>query len=211
MKRFLWTTLLTAGLAIPSATPAWAQRSAGAHASGGHARAAGRAPSSGHARSAGPRVSTGPAIGRAVPRGRVPTTAPYRPYRGVRGYYAPYFYGPAFGLGYGVYDPLWYDGYLGYGYPAYGVAPYVVPLGEVSGGLRIEVKPDTAQVFVDGAYAGIVDDFDGHFQHLDLTPGAHRIEIRAPGYEPLVFDTAIQPNHTTHYKGQMTPANGAVD
>ena len=34
---------------------------------------------------------------------------------------------------------------------------------------------------MDGAYAGIVDDYDGVFQRLDLEPGSHEIEIRSPG------------------------------
>ena len=39
-----------------------------------------------------------------------------------------------------------------------------------SGGIRIQVKPakDEAQVYVDGARAGVVDDFDGVFQRLNL-------------------------------------------
>jgi hypothetical protein len=128
--------------------------------------------------------------GHAVVRGaygRVyrPRVVPY--YRGYRGF---------------AYDPFWYGpgwGYYGYGYP------YIVP-SEVTGGLRLEVTPKTAQVFVDGAYAGVVDDFNGHFQHLDLTPGGHRIEVRQPGFQPLTFETYIQPDHTTDYKAALTPA-----
>jgi hypothetical protein len=212
MKRYLIATVLAAGLALPAA-PAFAQRG-GSHAGGGHAV------SGGHASSGSPHASSGavarsrgagaPTVGHAVPRGTVgPTTRPYR--GGGYGYVTPYygFYGPALGLGYygydGYYDPFWYDTW-GYAYPGYGYAvPYVVPSGAETGGLRLEVKPDSAQVFVDGAYAGIVDDFDGHFQHLDLTPGTHHIEVRAPGYEPLSFDVAIQADHTTHYKGSLTP------
>jgi hypothetical protein len=118
---------------------------------------------------------------------------PGRPYYAVRG--------PAFGWGYYGYDPFWY----GYGYGN----PYVVPAGVVTGGLRLEVAPKTAEVFVDGYYAGVVDDFDGHFQHLNLTPGAHQIEVRAPGFQPLTFNTYIQPDHTTDYKATMGPAAGS--
>ena len=55
---------------------------------------------------------------------------------------------------------------------------YVVPRGAAYGGVRIQGAPRDAQVFVDGTYAGVVDDFDGTFQHLDLEPGSHAIEIR---------------------------------
>jgi hypothetical protein len=118
------------------------------------------------------------------------------PYGRPRGYYVV----PRFGFGY---DPFWYGpgwGYYGYSYP--------VP-SESTGGLRLEITPKTAQVFVDGYYAGVVDDFNGHFQHLDLTPGGHRIEVRQPGFQPLTIQTYIQPGHTTDYKAALTPAPGA--
>ncbi len=102
-----------------------------------------------------------------------------------------------YGFPYRYYDPFWY----GWDYP------YRVYSGPeiVTGGLRLEVKPNKAQVFVDGYYAGVVDDYDGHFQRLDLTPGGHRIEIRAPGFQTLSFTTYIQPDHTTDYKAMMVP------
>jgi len=51
-----------------------------------------------------------------------------------------------------------------------------------------------AQVFVDGYYAGIVDDYDGVFQHLNLEPGTHRIEIDVdPGAPPLEFEVNVGP------------------
>jgi hypothetical protein len=110
-------------------------------------------------------------------------------------------YGPGFGYGFGYgYDPFWNAGF-GYGY-----GPYVVPADAVTGGLRLEVTPKTAQVFVDGYYAGVVDDFDGHFQHLDLTPGGHAIEVRADGFVPLTFNAYAQPDHTTDFKGTLAPA-----
>ena len=55
-----------------------------------------------------------------------------------------------------------------------------------SGAVRIRVEPDSgeAQVYVDGAHAGAVDDFDGVFQRLNLPPGIHEVEIRLTGYRP---------------------------
>jgi hypothetical protein len=67
----------------------------------------------------------------------------------------------------------------------------------------------STRVFVDGTYAGVVDDFNGHFQHLDLTPGGHRIDVRQPGFQPLTFQVYIQPGHTTDYKAALEPAPGA--
>jgi hypothetical protein len=103
-------------------------------------------------------------------------------------------YGPAFGWGF--YDPFWYGP----------VAPYVVPSGVMTGDLRLEVTPKSAEVFVDGGYAGVVNDFNGHFHHLSVTPGGHRIEISAPGFEALTFNAYVQPDRTTDYKANMIPA-----
>jgi hypothetical protein len=52
--------------------------------------------------------------------------------------------------------------------------------------------------------AGIVDDFNGHFQHLDLVSGAHHIEVRAPGSTSLQFDVNIEPHQTIAYHGRLT-------
>jgi hypothetical protein len=63
-------------------------------------------------------------------------------------------------------------------------------------------------VYVDGYYAGVVDDFDGHFQHLTLPPGGHHIELRASGYKTLDADIYVQANDTTDWRATMVPMNG---
>jgi hypothetical protein len=50
---------------------------------------------------------------------------------------------------------------------------------------------------------GQVNDFDGAFQHLDLESGAHRIEFRAEGYQPLVLEMKIEPGRTVTYENQL--------
>jgi len=67
----------------------------------------------------------------------------------------------------------------------------------------LKIKPREAEVYVDGYFVGVVDNFDGMFQRLHLDSGAHRIEIRAPGYEILDFDVRITPEHTTTYTGEL--------
>jgi hypothetical protein len=130
------------------------------------------------------------------------------------GYYGPGYYGGYYGGGY--YDP-WYGvagfgGYFGGYYdPWYGGYP-ADPQGGGGGGytnnfddgtLRLKIKPRDAEVYVDGYYSGVVDDFDGMFQRLHLDAGPHRIEVRANGYEPLTFEVRITPDHTTTYQGEM--------
>jgi PEGA domain-containing protein len=55
------------------------------------------------------------------------------------------------------------------------------------------VKPSKAEVYVDGYYAGIVDDFDGAFQRLHVMPGEHELELYLDGYRAVkqkIFLTA---------------------
>src|SRR4051794_31958685 len=61
------------------------------------------------------------------------------------------------------------------GYPGY---RYAAPDASV----KLDVKPKDAAVYVDGYYAGLVDDFDGAFQRLRTTPGGHEITIYLEGY-----------------------------
>jgi hypothetical protein len=141
----------------------------------------------------------------------------YRPY--YRSYYRPYYgYGPAFSFGfyagypfygygyygypYAYYPPYPYYGYP-YGYPYAGYAgSYAYPAGngyasvEAYSGVRIQGAPPNAEVFADGNSVGIVDDFDGAAQRLQLTPGAHSIEIHAPGMAAMVYDVNVQPGRT---------------
>ena len=106
------------------------------------------------------------------------------------GYWQPYYYRPSIGVGVYYGD----DGL----YP-FGTVPttYYDPTpGVTYGGLRITDAPRDAQVFADDNYVGIVDDFDGAFQHLNLEAGPHRIEIHAPGMTPIAFDVEIPPGQT---------------
>jgi hypothetical protein len=144
---------------------------------------------------------------------RVIGYAPYRPYyypyrRGFTvGFYAnlgyPYAYGYPYrygvGVGYGGYPYGYPYAYPGYAYSGYPLPPagYVTAVpGYSYGGVRIEGAPPDAQVFVDNYYMGIVDDFDGAFQHLNLQAGPHRLEIRLPGAAPVAFDVNVQPGRT---------------
>jgi hypothetical protein len=146
-------------------------------------------------------------LGTAVPR----STAPSRgtlivPLYGYPWYgFSPYY--GALGLGPGAYS---FSSEFGYGYPfaapsSFAYASDLFDIEGPTGGLRLKVEPKQAQVFVDGYYAGIVDDFNGRFQHLDVAPGPHHVEVRSSGYEPLEFDITIQPRHTIEYRGALVP------
>lgn len=161
----------------------------------------------------------------AVPRGSVRVARPpvvvapyrtfvYRSYRpavnfgffyGQPGYFGSYAYGnPFYAYGYPAY------GYPAYGYPAYGyVAPYGFGYGGYSGrpygGIRIDLPERDAEVYVDGYFVGIVDNFDGALQQANVEAGPHRIEVRAPGFETIVFEVNVEPGRTITYRGSMRP------
>jgi hypothetical protein len=67
------------------------------------------------------------------------------------------------------------------------------------------MKPRDAQVFIDGYFVGIVDEYDGVFQRLRLPEGPHRVEVRAPGFEPLTFEVRIFADDTVTYRGELRP------
>jgi hypothetical protein len=119
-------------------------------------------------------------------------------YAGYPYSYYPYSYYP---YGYYPYDyyPNGYGYYGAYGYPTGSVT--AVP-GVGYGGVRIQGAPGDAQVFADGYYVGVVDDFDGAFQRLNLPAGAHRIEIREAGRPPIEFDVRIEPGQTVTYRAR---------
>ena len=73
------------------------------------------------------------------------------------------------------------------------------------GSVRLDIDQKSASVFADGFYVGVVDDFDGIFQHLNLKVGEHHLEIAAGGYETLTFDVNIQAGRTITCRGLMVP------
>jgi PEGA domain len=117
---------------------------------------------------------------------------------GGYGFY-PWGYG---GLGFGGYYGGYYDPWYGGGGGGY--STYYSGQSTDDGALRLKVKPREASVYVDGYYAGVVDDFDGVFQRLHLSSGPHRIEIRQPDHDPLSFDVRIDPDQTVTYRGELT-------
>ena len=164
--------------------------------------------------------------GRAVPRGSVRVYRPsvvvgpryyggYRSYAprvnfsffyGRPGYFGSYIYGsPFYAYGYPYYGAGY--GYPAYGYPSYGYAPYGYGYGGYSGrpygGLRIDLPQRDAEVYVDGYFVGVVDNFDGVMQQANIEAGPHRIEIRSPEFEPIEFNVNIEPGRTITYRGSM--------
>lgn len=202
--------------------PSGSGRSGGGRVSGGSRRDGGDAGARPRGGVRNPDVDGGRDVqAQAVPRNRAPRppVSSWAPSYGRRYYGGPsgfgyYYYdpwswyggGPAYGAwGWGGYYGSGYGNYGGYGgYGSYGsYGTYGGPYGWSIGGVRLKVDDRDAEVYVDGYYAGTVDDFDGVWQQLRLDDGGYRIEIRKPGYETLVFDVRILPGRTITYRGHL--------
>jgi hypothetical protein len=127
--------------------------------------------------------------------------------RGYYGHYPYYGYGHGYGYGYWGY-PYWGWGFgWGWGwpywngpwYPSYPYWGYYDPTPEV----RLEVKPREAQVYVDGYFAGVVDDFDGVFQRLRMRPGGHELTLFLKGYRTVTQSIHVAVGQDSKIKFQM--------
>lgn len=154
-----------------------------------------------------PRAGTGTGPGGARDRG-------YRDrggyYYGSSYYYGGYpysrrYYGPSW-YGYDYwYSPYYYSGYYGYSPRYY--------RHRDSGSLRLQVQPEKTRVYVDGYYAGIVDDFDGLLQRLYLPPGRHEVTLKLDGYRNHTFKVYVPIDQTikVHHEMVRGAGEGTVD
>ena len=113
------------------------------------------------------------------------------------GYYNPYDY---------WYSPYYYSGYYGYS-PAYYRRGYGYGYRD-SGSVRIIVDPERTRVYVDGYYAGIVDDFDGILQRLNVPPGRHDITLKLEGYRTQHFKVYVPVDNTIKIHYDMVRGSG---
>ena len=86
-------------------------------------------------------------------------------------------------------------------YPPY--YPYPIYYGYPDSSLRIKVKPKDASVYVDGYFAGRVEDYDGAFQRLHVPPGQHEIVVYLDGFRSLHEKVYLTPNKTTTIDGDL--------
>ena len=158
-------------------------------------------------RSGGRRVAPAP---RAGNRGRVGPRRTGRvavpPRRGgvvIGAYYRPLYYSSFYSPFYSrVYDPYYYGGYSYYGaYSAYGANRSYRP----DSALRLQVSPRETEVFVDGYYAGTVNEYDGIFQRLRLEPGEYEMTLYLPGHRTVTQQLLLQPDKTLRLRHEMIP------
>ena len=76
-------------------------------------------------------------------------------------------------------------------YHQYPMQPY--GYASLTGSVRLEATPKQAEVYVDGYRAGVVDDFDGVFQRLNLKAGQHDVVLYLAGYRTLTQHVYVNP------------------
>jgi hypothetical protein len=96
-------------------------------------------------------------------------------------------------------------------YPGPYGGPYPYPGYRVAGPeaqVKIKVGPDAvknAAVYVDGYFAGVVDEFDGAFQSLRVVPGQHEIVVYLEGFRSIREKLYLGPNMSRKIEGTMEP------
>lgn len=130
------------------------------------------------------------------------------------GYYRPYYgsYSPYWGWGGGYYWGLggYWPGWWGYGYPYYG--PSVVVMGGGGGtagggaaALDLDVSPERAAVYIDGAYVGVCDDYDGFPDYLWLRPGTYDLVLYLQGHVTIARQISVSAGEMLDISDRMEP------
>lgn len=148
-----------------------------------------------------PRAGTGSGSGGYYPGHGYPGYGGGWYYPGYGGYWWPYGY-------YGWYGGWGYGGYWGYpGGFGGGTVYYSRGSGE-GASLRVLVDPAEARVYVDGYYAGVVDDFDGLLQRLHVSPGRHDVTLKLEGYKSHRVRVYVGPDATLKLHYDMEKGTG---
>ncbi|HEX2465183.1 MAG TPA: PEGA domain-containing protein [Thermoanaerobaculia bacterium] len=96
-------------------------------------------------------------------------------------------------------------GYPGYGYrPAGGLDPVVARV-EGLGGFDLNVKPRTAEVWVDCKFVGLVRDFDGYPSFLWIEQGDHTIAISKVGFATWEQSVSVDAGRIAEMKIALAP------
>jgi len=186
------TVLLTAGLLLPDSADAQRGGRGPGGRQGGGMRGGGRA------------VAARP-VYRPVVRG-----GPVFARRGFVG--APYGWGGGWGWGgasywgspyYGIGGPFWWP--MSYGWWGSPVGFYGVPYGRNTSDARLQVTPRETEVYIDGALAGLADQYDGRFQSLRLAPGTHEITLYLEGHRRFTQHIYVAPASTLKLRHAMQP------
>jgi len=102
------------------------------------------------------------------------TLAPMSASAAIRGYWGSYW------------GPYWGPAYYGYGYAA-------------AGQIKLDTKVKNAEVFIDGAFAGMTQ----QTKSMHLRPGSYNIEIREVGQTKFAERVYVVAGKTLHLRPQL--------
>jgi hypothetical protein len=86
---------------------------------------------------------------------------------------------------------------------------YMRDANDAIGYLRLDMQPESAQVYVDGLYAGTVADFSRGGRALEAGP--HRVEFNADGFDSQSVELRIRANDTLAYRGTLNRRDGRAE
>jgi hypothetical protein len=73
----------------------------------------------------------------------------------------------------------------------------------LTGRVRVVASLKQADVYVDGFFAGFVNDFDGTLQYLAATPGDHAITLYKEGYRTITRHVVVTSESTATLRLRM--------
>jgi hypothetical protein len=114
--------------------------------------------------------------------------------------YNPWFgFGPYWGWGWGPYPPAFYAPPGGIDMGAAMVAGF--------GAIELNVKPNRADVWVDGRYVGEARDLDGYPSYLWLAEGPHKVAVHKGGFQVFEEEIDVQRGMKKEIKLKLQPGD----
>lgn len=100
----------------------------------------------------------------------------------------------------------WWGGYYPYPYGYYDPVPYYASrVRSTLGALDLDLRPETAQVFLNGQPIGIADNFDGWPRYLWLEQGTYDLVFYQEGFQTIARQYSIYPGVIIDVEDQMVP------
>ena len=112
-----------------------------------------------------------------------------------------YPYGPGFYYGYPYYASAFWAPFWG-PFGPYSYYPADLVYGNGKGRIELRADPKTAEVYIDGAYAGMAQ----HLKDFWLDPGAYDVSISAAGREPFQQRVYVLTGKTLSINAKLTAA-----
>jgi len=99
-------------------------------------------------------------------------------------------------------QPFYWNAFWQYPHPyPYGYYGYY----DNTGSARLQVTPRNAKVYIDGYFVGVVDNFDGNLQRLNVEAGERELQLHLEGYQPFSLKVLFVRGRTLKITHAMQP------